>query len=303
MKETTQNSRYLDNSDGVIFDQHTNLMWMKNDTWIEFGSLMSWHKAQEYLKKLNEEKFAGYQNWRFPTGNEAKSLYDDSSSNHDREGCEIFIDSIFPAGCGYTTWTSETRGAKAAMGFDYRANYEYWLAKENEGFPSGVRFVRSHKSQKELEKEKARFVNSGKGAVIDLETGLMWKKNDSFIDLDKWVSWEEGKTYCIEQNRNRFQGHEDWRMPTRKEAQTICDLGNPITDTYGDTVYLVPVFPPGAGATCWTKTLNKNDSSLAIRFHFYNGDYKWHKRGLRSHGVRAVRAMSPEELILETESE
>ncbi len=303
MKETTQSGRYLDNGDGVILDTDTNLMWMKNDTWIEIGSLMSWHKAQEYLKKLNEEKFAGHQNWRFPTGNEAKSLFDDASSNHDREGCEIFLNPVFPSGCGYTTWTSETRGAKAAMGFDYRANYEYWLAKENEGFPSGVRFVRSHKSRQEIEKEKKRFVDTGKGAVVDLETELMWKKGDSFIDLDKWVTWQEGKSYCQGLNQRRFAGFENWRMPTRKEAQTISDLSNPITDAYGDTVYLASAFSPGSGATCWTKTLNKSDASLAVRFHYYNGDHKWHKRGLRSHGVRAVRAMEPEELQTDSDSD
>ena len=54
---------------------------------------------------------------------------------------------------------------------------------------------------------------------------------------------------------------------------------------------VAPEFPPGAGQTCWTKTLHKTDKALAIRFQFYNGDYKWHQMGLRSHGVRAVRAI------------
>jgi len=54
---------------------------------------------------------------------------------------------------------------------------------------------------------------------------------------------------------------------------------------------LASAFPPGAGQTCWTKTLHKTDKALVIRFQFYNGDFKWHQKGLRSHGVRAVRVI------------
>ena len=83
-------------------------------------------------------------------------------------------------------------------------------------------------------------------------------------------------------------------MPTRKEAQSIYDPSSPVTDNYGDTLFLVKGFPAGAGQTCWTKTLHKSDKNLAIRFHFYNGDYKWNQMGLRSHGVRAVRNLIKE---------
>jgi hypothetical protein len=84
-------------------------------------------------------------------------------------------------------------------------------------------------------------------------------------------------------------------MSTRKEAQSIHDSSNPVTDAYGDTVYMVSPFPPGAGQTSWTKTLHKTDDTIAIRFNYFSGDYKFHKKGLRSHGVRAVRTLLPEE--------
>ena len=73
------------------------------------------------------------------------------------------------------------------------------------------------------------------------------------------------------------------------DPKSIYDAGNPLTDTYGDIVFIANAFPPGCGLTCWTRTLKRSDQTLAMRFHFYNGDYKWHKKGLRSHGVRAVR--------------
>ena len=292
MEDTKKQSALVDNEDGTISDVKNGLMWMKNDTWIELGRLITWHEGIEYSKKVNSQKLSGHNNWRFPTASEAKTLFDWEVSNIDVQGTEIHLDPIFPSGCGFSTWTSETRGAKAAMGFDYRSNYEYWLAKENEGFPSGLRLVRKiGKTSESSESDEERFIDNKDGTITDRVANLMWKTDDSFLELDKWVSWEEGKMYIDELNRRKFASCNDWRMPSRKEAQMIHDSSNPVTDKFGDTVFLVEGFPPGCGQTSWTKTLNKTDNSLAMRFHYYNGDYKWHKQGLRSHGVRPVRSI------------
>jgi len=288
MDQTEKQSLLQDNGDGTITDRKHGLMWMKNDTWIELGKQITWHEGLEYSKKVNAQEFAGFNNWRFPTASEARTLYDLEASNTDVQGAEIHIDPVFSSGCGFSTWTSETRGAKAAMGYDFRSDYEFWLAKENEGFPSGLRLVRNV-GKKPDAGEVERFVDNGNGTITDRVEGLMWKANDSYLDLDKWVSWEEAKMYLEEINKALFAGYSDWRMPTRKEAQSLYDAANPVTDKYGDTVFIVKKFPPGCGMTSWTKTLHRTDRSLAMRFHFYNGDYKWHKQGLRSHGVRPVR--------------
>ncbi|MDP7556925.1 MAG: DUF1566 domain-containing protein [Nitrospinaceae bacterium] len=288
-EKTIKKAEYVDNGDGTVSDLANNLMWLKSDTWIELGRRVSWHESQLYAKEVNDKNFAGYSNWRVPNGSEVKFLFDGEASNTDVEGGEIHLNSVFSPGCGFSTWTSETRGAKAAMGYDLRSSFEFWLAKENDGFPSAVRLVRQLKSLSTDKDGEPRFVDNSDGTVTDHESQLMWKRDDSFLDLDKWVSWEEAKNYINAMNKSRFAGNTDWRMPTRKEVQTIYDPGNPIIDKYGDTILLVSEFSPGAGQTCWTKTLNKTDRALAIRFQFYNGDYKWHQMGLRSHGVRAVR--------------
>lgn len=294
MNEVTSKTRFSDNGDGTVSDLSRKRMWLKQDSWGYKGKRLSWWQCQEFCDEMNKQKFAGYSDWRIPNAGEAKELFDATFSNTDMEGCEIHIDPVFSSGCGYTTWTTESRGAKAAMGFDYRSDYEYWLAKENDGFPSAVRLVRTPGKSKTSKKPEDRFQVHKGGTISDFENNLMWKASDSFLDLDKWVSWEEAKNVIKDLNRDQFANYTDWRMPTRKEAQSIYDASSPVTDSFGDTVYIPKVFPPGSGQTTWTKTLHKTDPSMAMRFHYYNGDYKFHKRGLRSHGVRPVRDIKPE---------
>ncbi|QPJ60939.1 MAG: DUF1566 domain-containing protein [Candidatus Nitronauta litoralis] len=294
MNEVTSKTRFKDNGDGTVTDLARKRMWLKQDSWGYKGNRLSWWQCQEFCDEMNKKKFAGFSDWRIPNAGEAKELFDPAFSNTDMEGCEIHIDPVFSEGCGYTTWTTESRGAKAAMGYDYRSDYEYWLAKENDGFPSAVRLVRTPGKNKATLNPEDRFQIHKNGTISDFENNLMWKASDSFLDLDKWVSWEEAKTYIKDLNRDRFADYSDWRMPTRKEAQAIYDASSPVTDNFGDTVYIPKVFPPGSGQTTWTKTLHKTDPSMAMRFHYYNGDHKFHKRGLRSHGVRPVRDLKPD---------
>ncbi len=70
----------------VIVDHATGLMWQK------FGSphSMSYADAQEYIKQLNRERFAGYNDWRLPTVEELLSLIEEKKQSN-----ELYIDPIF----------------------------------------------------------------------------------------------------------------------------------------------------------------------------------------------------------------
>ena len=60
----------IDNQDGTVTDQATDLMWQKSGS----ARKLTWRNATAYLEKLNKEKFAGYSDWRFPTVEELASL-------------------------------------------------------------------------------------------------------------------------------------------------------------------------------------------------------------------------------------
>jgi hypothetical protein len=61
---------FADNNDGTVTDQATGLMWQKSGS---PGPLDN-RGAKRYIKQLNNQRFAGYSDWRMPTVEELASL-------------------------------------------------------------------------------------------------------------------------------------------------------------------------------------------------------------------------------------
>ncbi|HYA03453.1 MAG TPA: DUF1566 domain-containing protein, partial [Syntrophobacteria bacterium] len=50
-------------SDRVVFDEATGLVWQQSGS----QGYMDWESAQAYIRRLNENRFAGFEQWRLPT--------------------------------------------------------------------------------------------------------------------------------------------------------------------------------------------------------------------------------------------
>ena len=61
---------FIDNGDGTITDRVTGLMWGKECS----SKLYQYYKAEKYISGLNNNEFAGYNDWRIPTLEELCSL-------------------------------------------------------------------------------------------------------------------------------------------------------------------------------------------------------------------------------------
>jgi len=113
--KTSSDQRYAKFLDGTILDKKNNLMWMSHDYWQMEHKWVNWYTANEYAQRMNNKKFAGYNDWRLPSVKEASLLYERRKRNTDKDGDKIFIDSIFPKGSGWSTWTNEHKQNKALV--------------------------------------------------------------------------------------------------------------------------------------------------------------------------------------------
>ena len=94
----SDNERFNDNGNGTITDNKMNVMWKKTDSFQDNKKWINWFKGQDYVEITNLERFAGYEDWRFPTEEEAWSLFDLDKKNTDRYGDEIYLDPVFEPG-------------------------------------------------------------------------------------------------------------------------------------------------------------------------------------------------------------
>jgi hypothetical protein len=69
-----------------------------------------------------------------------------------------------------------------------------------------------------LKKTQGRFVLSGKSAVVDQRTGLMWGLLDSQRELGECIDHRAARRYV---KTLRLNGHHDWRLPTSAELAGI----------------------------------------------------------------------------------
>ncbi|MGH7456668.1 MAG: DUF1566 domain-containing protein, partial [bacterium] len=94
----------------VILDGATGLMWQQNGSRKKMNPM----NASRYLKRLNREKFAGYNDWRLPTLEEAMSLMEP-----ERKNGEFYIDPIFDKNQSWIrTADKETSGAAWLVNFN-----------------------------------------------------------------------------------------------------------------------------------------------------------------------------------------
>lgn len=75
---------------------------------------MVYSDAQEYIKELNRQEFAGYSDWRLPTLEEAMSLMEREKKNG------LYIDPVFERKQEWI-WTADKESASRAwvVSFDY----------------------------------------------------------------------------------------------------------------------------------------------------------------------------------------
>ena len=138
----TQKKRFVDNGDGTVTDHETELMWKQTDSYQDTSKWLNWYDALEFIRKLNDKKFGGHDNWRLPSLEEAEGIYDEEFTLRDTDRLEIHLDTSFSPGGGFSTWTNVERPHSTAAVFYFRYGHENLANKEEIGKES-VRPVRN----------------------------------------------------------------------------------------------------------------------------------------------------------------
>jgi len=129
------------------------------------------------------------------------------------------------------------------------------------------------------------YTNNGNGTVTDNVTGLMWQQNSGTVSYN-W--YKAAGVYDATYNPTTLDvcdaqttgGHNDWRLPTKKELTGIIDYGR-----YNPS--LNPVFSAVA-SNYWSSTTYANYSSDAWGVDFYGGDVSYYNKS-DGYSVRCVR--------------
>ena len=98
----------------------------------------------------------------------------------------------------------------------------------------------------------AGIVDNHNGSVTDSATGLVWQKGDSFHELKKGLNWYEALEYIAIKNSENFAGHDDWRLPTLKELNSLWISSGKIKSKDSETLGLPSGFESGGSYYLWS---------------------------------------------------
>jgi hypothetical protein len=101
--------RFILKGDLVVLDQETSLEWQRSAS----EDRMVWKEGFDYIDQLNKSKFAGHDDWRYPSKDELASLI---LPEEDRQ-TGLYVKPIF--GDQRNCWTSTEAGHHRALYVDF----------------------------------------------------------------------------------------------------------------------------------------------------------------------------------------
>ena len=104
--------------DEVVIDRTTGLMWQQAAS----SQQMVYSLAMDWIVRLNQRGFAGFDDWRLPTLEEAVTLLE-----RDPNSAGLYIDPIFNSKQRLWMWTSDRGGVDSA----WYVNFNYGYSKLN----------------------------------------------------------------------------------------------------------------------------------------------------------------------------
>ncbi len=134
--------RFVDNRNGTVSDTGSGLMWQVDDSYHELRAGLSWYDAVEYVDGKNAAKFAGFSDWRLPTMDELRGIWDSQRNLESKDGEPIGLPPIFKGKGSYYLWSGDERSLDNAWYFGLGQKEDYFNLKDLGDLEQGVKMVR-----------------------------------------------------------------------------------------------------------------------------------------------------------------
>jgi hypothetical protein len=251
---------YTLSADGLtVHDNVTGLTWQRSPDTDGDGVLtrrdkLTFSQAQARPAKLNAAKFGGFADWRLPDIKELYSLFDGRGTDPSGPGGNAtsqltpFIDTNYfqfaygDPGSGervidsqYASSTKYVGQSVRGFGKLFGVNFADGRIKGYDLFlPGGgtekTFFVLCVRGNPHYGKND--FQDNHDGTITDRATGLMWSQADS----GQGLNWQDALAWVQTKNARRFLGHDDWRLPSVKELQSLVDYSRSPDTTHSSAV-------------------------------------------------------------------
>ena len=141
---TAVQERFAEGDEHTVIDLKQKMVWLKQDTYQMTGKWLNWVQSRDYAKELNQSHFAGYNDWRLPTLNEFKQIWDPKRPIASKDGEPIGLPVVFAGGGSYYLWTGNERNLDHAWYFGLGQREDYFNLKDLGDLDQGVKLVRKH---------------------------------------------------------------------------------------------------------------------------------------------------------------
>lgn len=230
----------------TVQDKHSGLMWTQDAGLSEFP--LAWEEALDVVSDLNDRHLEGFSDWRLPNRRELFSLISHRSINpalpaghpFDRVFNGYYWTGTTCARLPEQAWYVHLGGARVFKGMKH-GSYMVWLVRSMPDFPqavwrSGQTVCYSAAFQPEPCRHRGQDGDQQAGrpwpqprfevadeTVADLMTGLIWTRC-ARSGPPQPVNWEDAG-HCIQtMNARQAHGHANWRLPTIRELESLCDM-------------------------------------------------------------------------------
>ena len=262
--------RFTVNEDTTLTDNLTGLVWGPDAGTPTIGPCLgspkTWQEALGYIGCLNANNYLGYNDWRLPNLNEQESLIHAGEAD---SSAWLISQNITNATMAYY-WTSTTSVAspEEAWGVNLQQGEVSYGAKDSANYVWPVRGTTSAPAPALLWRTGQitsyaaaddgnlregiawpvpRFTRNSDTTLTDELTGLVWPPDAGVPAIGACTggpkTWQAALDYIVCLNTNNYLGHDDWRLPNRKELRSLTHYGQTDILTWLHTQGILNVQP------------------------------------------------------------